>query len=254
MGIVILDTETTAHPEANDPIEIAYLVWEKGEEWQEHHFKMKTSYPILPCATVVHGQTAETIRDWPEIQTELPKAMALLQQLAQTHIVTGWNITFDVDVLNGASTSYLSRTYEPARVMDLMRLARKIFAPSEVGNFKLDTIYYATLPDRLGNLLSSRSQHSALVDVRLTKELLHGLVVKLRKIVGKRLNVGQLFDYVQTPMMLEEWPMGKRRGDPVKTVVSADSGYAKWFMRQEWAETEWPDLYFTVKTLLTKKG
>lgn len=95
--IVVLDVETTGKDRARDQIiELCLQLGLEGEARQVRTWRIKPSVPINPEATKVHGITEADLAGEPPF-TKVGAAIA--SYLADAEVVVGYNVAFDLDML-----------------------------------------------------------------------------------------------------------------------------------------------------------
>lgn len=248
-NLIFLDTETTAG-ELNEPIEVSFLSPDKPE-WKSTTFFMHPEELCLPNATVIHGRSQSEIDQYPPAKEQLLNVQHFLEEQDSDTFIIGYNVQFDLDVLTDALHKYLGYAWIMNNTLDVLRLVRKLLSSSELGDLKLDTVYYHLFPDKLKFLLESRSQHSADVDNKLTKEILKKLWSNLSDLLEKQVSFAELCAYVEAPSFLKEWPFKKCKGQSVAKVLKNDPSYVKWFLGSDFRD-EWPDLVYTINEI--RKG
>ena len=246
---VYLDTETTANTK-NEPIEISYIGIIPDGQFEVQTY-LKPVEPCLPCALAVHGLSDDFLSDKESITTGLEDTTKQLLDNQDKYCIIGYNVQFDIDVINAACMEYIDKRYKPSCYIDVMKIAKKLIPHDDVGGYSLDAVFLYLFRAELEYLLKARESHSALVDCELTRKIFKALVKKA--FPEKVPNLEGIMKYTEAPMIIEKWPFGKHRGDLVEKVVNADSQYVKWFLLKAEASFRegYPDL---VHTLRTKHG
>jgi DNA polymerase-3 subunit epsilon len=253
---LVLDIETTASnvtPET-EPIEVVFRYNELDQQnvdSTDYEFKMKPEKPVLPASTVIHGMSQKDVDQHPLIKDQLNLIHETMKGFSDNTIVIGYNVQFDIAVLNQAMLKYIQKSFQPKKVIDILRLARKLINIKSIGGYKLDAVYYYLFPDNLQYLLKLRQVHSALKDVNIEEEVLLELWDKVEKIKEySKCTIDGLLSFAQQPMLLEEWGWGKHRGKKIIDVIHEDRDYVNWFLTKCDFRNDQPDLVFTIKELL----
>lgn len=249
--LLIIDTETTASGDApgNEPIQISWKCIGKSAAEEDETFLMCPESPCLPGCSVIHGYSQKDINTFEPIKVALERVWNTLTLYPSDIIVCGYNVDFDISIIHNALKKYLGKAFQPQNRIDVLRLARRLLEEKQLGNFRLDTVYYYLYPHRLSYLQKARQSHNATVDVELTLAILHELWGRAEERNGKVLGIFDLLAFCNAPSILTEWPFGKHKGRLVKDVLEKDSGYVDWFMNKCDFTSSWPDLVHTIKTL-----
>jgi len=250
--LLILDLETTASnvtPET-EPIEVSFSVLTQDGNENNHQYKMKPDVPVLPCATVIHGQTQDDVDKLRPIVLVLKDIYEQFQKLQPDTIVAAYNAQFDVNVLDQAFQKYIQKRFQPKRVLDILRLAQKLLSVKKTGGHRLDAVFYYLFPNRLKELIDGRTTHSGSHDVDIETQVLMELWERAEKVSGyTNCTLDQLYEFAVRPMLVEEWGWGKHRGEKVLDVLKEDRSYVSWFMEKCDFRDQHPDLVFTIEQL-----
>ena len=246
--ILIVDCETTAagdDPEKVAPIEISIL-----HEGVVTTFCMNPGIPIMPSAVVIHGVDQKSVENYPPIAESINAAYTFFQKsIKPCTVLSAYNAPFDFEVIDRAFTKYLEKSFKPKHKLDILRLARKLIPFEEIGGYKLDAVFYYLFPDRLHELLKTRSIHSGAKDVKLEEEVLDGLWGLAEKKKNTELDLDEIVSFANEPEWVEKWPFKKGKGLSVEEIVKKDPEYVNWFLRQPWAKESAPDLVYTVLSI-----
>lgn len=236
MSYVILDTETTGH-EDGDVIHVAVL----NPFGPSFDSKVAPTKRILPAAMATHGITDAEAATFPPLDSVRDAFREYIRSLPHDIVVIGHNVDFDAAILQ--------RNFNvvPQRLLDTLRMAKKLIRQEDIGGYRLDHVYVYLFPDKLQDLHLQRVRHDAMTDCKLTKDVYTGLVERLGK-QEPELNAAALSvrEWVMSPMLIEKWPFGKHKGKP----LSCDMDYAAWYMRQK--DTD-PDIAFSLAQLRSQK-
>jgi DNA polymerase III epsilon subunit-like protein len=248
--LLILDTETTALGEGpdNEPIEISWKFLGETES-EEEEYLLCPEVRCLPSCTVVHGITPKMLLEYPFIRLTLPEIWDRFASYPKGTVVSGYHVGYDIAVINNAFQKYLKKEFRPQRVLDVERLAKKLFKVQDLGNFRLDTVYYFLFPEKLGHLKKARQTHRAMVDVQLTEEVLGRLWEEAEEYSMGKLTLTELVNFAHDPIVLDTWPFGKCKGQLVRDVLRDSLDYVEWFMERCEFRDQWPDLVYTIKCL-----
>jgi DNA polymerase III epsilon subunit-like protein len=253
-----MDMETTGGP-LQAPIQVALVTYEGAPalETGAMVYTMRPEERILPCAAVVHGIPNEVAEGYPEngLQKMHGTFSLMVNGPAAAYRIIGYNSDeFDIPRYNEAAKRRRLAPLEPGlRPLDVYKLVKKTLPLAEMGNQKLDTAYAYLYPDKLAQLIEWRTSHDAERDCRITMDVLRGIVRKL-KAEGRKCGVDALFQIIDTPMMLDEWPFGKDKGKKVADLVASGNGIVSWFLRHAEMSANNPDLVFTIRELQKAMG
>lgn len=251
--IIVIDTETSGAIPVDCPIEIAMLTDDNAVTYE-----LRPEFPITPGASAIHGvlqQEACTRENHDEVLARFYNEQRHKFE-DEDSVTTGWNVEFDVDIINNALTRHEMATIKFASIVDMMPVAKRMFNVAAVGGYSLDAIYLALNPtrERLNKLQSLRAQHSAINDVKVTRETFNDMLKLAIESKGLRTSGIQIRDlegfinYANTPTLLTEWPIGKCKGRKFEDVVRQDKGLVAWVKRQTWfEEPRWRDLRYTLE-------
>jgi DNA polymerase III epsilon subunit-like protein len=241
----ILDTETTGidNPEV---IQISILTSD-GEEFNS---TVRPTGPILPGATTVHGITDEKAKTFPPPEEVAMKLKAFLKETGnkseKPRACIGHNLPFDILAMDTFLQPFRpgDQGFNPANTVCTFLCAQKLIPKDKIGSYGLDACYYYFFRD-LAKLRRLRREHDSMIDVKMTKEILEELIKILPEEYDKSLT--GLITFFKTPVLLDVWPIGKQySGKPFDSADNAQIGFAKWFLKQEWAD-ERPDLIYTIE-------
>lgn len=251
--IIVIDTETAGAIPTDCPIEIAM-----STDTEALTYELRPEFPITPGASAIHGilqQEACTRENHDDVLTRFYNEQHRKFE-DENNVTTGWNVEFDVDIINSAMARHELPTIKFANIVDMMPVAKRMFNVAAVGGYSLDAIYLALNPtrERLNKLQAMRAQHSAINDVSITRETFNDMV-KLA-IDSKGLKTGGIqirdvegfINYANTPTLLTEWPIGKFKGRKFEDVVRQDKRLVAWVKRQSWfEEPRWRDFRYTLE-------
>lgn len=121
LQIVVLDVESTGKEKATDQIIELCLRFGVTPEASSRTWRIRPTIAIHPEATQVHGIKAEDLVESPPFTTA---AIEFLPLLANAHVIVGYNVAFDLDLLQAdltrASLPPLDLTGK--QVIDVLRL------------------------------------------------------------------------------------------------------------------------------------
>lgn len=164
LDFVVLDVETTGLDPTvgHDVIEIAAQKIHGREVVGEFVSLVKSSKPIPPEATKIHGITqADIDKDGKDVSDVVPELVAFLGDA----VVIGHNVMFDVGFIN----EHLKRLGKPAltnQTIDTVEIAKRYLI---LASYRLVTVAaYLKVPQP--------SAHRALVDVITTREVFFKLI------------------------------------------------------------------------------
>ncbi|ASR54732.1 DEDD exonuclease domain-containing protein [Cellulomonas sp. PSBB021] len=165
---VVVDLETTGGTPAECGItEIGAVKVRGGEVLGEFQTLVDPGGPVPPFIQVLTGITSSMLVGAPPVEEVLPSFL----EFARGSVLVAHNAPFDVGFLRAAA----ARTGHPwpgYRVVDTVRLARRVVTRDEAPNHKLGT---------LAALFGARvtPNHRALEDARATVDVLHALLGRL---------------------------------------------------------------------------
>lgn len=244
--LVVFDSETTAASK-NEPISLSFLDGVSGmREWF-----LKPTEKMLPCAICVHGITDKEASLYPPQEEVIDDIWEYVEE-RKDKVWLGYNIEFDFKVISDLFLVH-SKTPPPfSRVLDLMRLAKKMYPIADVGSYSMDTVFVYTLPEKLEYFMESRREHSSCKDVQLTLRL---AVAMLKRLYAEKeiLGYDAVMEFMSEPVLIEHFPFGKHKGRPITEVVQTDRSYIMWVLKQDWAKKDYPDLVYTIGALGGKK-
>ena len=215
--VYILDTETTAHFEAQpkpEVIELAYAAIEGGALIDHFEQRYKpVSMPMTLGAMAVHHILPEELLDCPPSnEAKIPDDAAY---------IVGHNIDFDWKALGQPNV----------RRVCTLAMARMLWDDED--SHSLGACLYRVKPhDEARKML--QGSHSAAVDVENTFEILKALI---KLAVSKNhvlANWGAIYAFSENARLPRRWTFGKYRGRPIGKEFGdkADFGYHSWCDRQ----------------------
>ncbi len=168
---VVVDLETTGTaPEARSITEFGAVKVRGGEVLGEFATLVNPGVPIAPFITVLTGITTAMVYEAPDIYSVFPAFLEFLHAGPDT-VLVAHNARFDVSHLKAAAVA-CDMPWPRVKVLDTVRLARRVFTKNEAPNAKLGTlarICRATVTPT----------HRALDDARATVDVLHTMLGRL---------------------------------------------------------------------------
>ena len=165
---VVVDLETTGGRPSDCAItEIGAVKVRGGEVLGEFGTLVDPGGPVPPFIQVLTGITTSMLVGAPRIDEVLPAFL----EFAHGAVLVAHNAPFDVGFLRAATAS-TGRTWPGFRVVDTVRLARRVVTRDEAPNHKLSSL--ATL-----FATTTTPNHRALDDARATVDVLHALLGRL---------------------------------------------------------------------------
>ncbi|MBX3159139.1 MAG: 3'-5' exonuclease [Deltaproteobacteria bacterium] len=119
--IVIFDCETTGTDRAADQIIELCIQEGLGEDAPRHVWRIRPSVAIHPGAQAIHGISADDLAGCPQFAAV---ADAIAEVFARADVVVGYNISFDIDMLQ-AEYARIERPpldFAALRIVDALRL------------------------------------------------------------------------------------------------------------------------------------
>jgi DNA polymerase-3 subunit epsilon len=165
---VVVDLETTGGS-ANDSAitEIGAVKVRGGEVLGEFQTLVDPGGPVPPYIQVLTGITTAMLVGAPPIEEVLPSFL----EFARGAVLVAHNAPFDVGFLKAAAAR-TDRAWPGFRVVDTVRLARRVVTRDEAPNHRLGTLaalFHAQVTPN----------HRALADARATVDVLHALFGRL---------------------------------------------------------------------------
>lgn len=119
--VVVLDVETTGKDRAVDQVIELCLQLGVGAGDEARTWRIRPSVPIHPEATKVHGITAEMLAD---CGLFADAAAEFLPLIAEADVIVGYNVSFDLDMLQAECSRAQIPPLEFAKkqVVDVLRL------------------------------------------------------------------------------------------------------------------------------------
>jgi DNA polymerase-3 subunit epsilon len=165
---VVVDLETTGGTPADCAItEIGAVKVRGGEVLGEFQTLVDPGGPVPPFIQVLTGITTTMLIGAPPIEEVLPSFL----EFSRGAVLVAHNAPFDIGFLKAAA----ARTGHPwpgNKVLDTVRLARRVVTRDEVPNHKLSSLaalFHATVTPN----------HRALADAQATVDVLHALLGRL---------------------------------------------------------------------------
>jgi len=231
----IIDTET--HDKNEPEVIQVSLITSQGESYNAF---ARPKSKVKPAATVVHGIPNNEAQDFPQKEETSAELQKVLTKLYETHerpiYCIGHNISFDINALDN-----LLPRFAPKNTICTMSCATRMLPINEIGGASLDAVHYYFY-ENIVRLKELRIKHDALVDVKLTEELL----VKFIELAPDG-TIDSLYEFSKIPIELQEWPMGKYKGQKLDPFDSNQNSYCHWLIKQDWAEEKYSDLLYTIE-------
>lgn len=165
---VVVDLETTGGSPGNSAItEIGAVKVRGGQVLGEFQTLVNAGVPVPAMISVLTGITTAMVVQAPPIGAVLPSFL----EFAHGAVLVAHNAGFDIGFLKAAARS-MDLTWPAPRVLDTVRLARKVVTRDEAPNHKL-----ATLAALFG--ASVTPEHRALADAQATVDVLHALLARM---------------------------------------------------------------------------
>ena len=170
-SFVVVDLETTGgRPAPNSIADIGAVRVRGGETLGEFATLVDPGEPIPAFITALTGITTAMALSAPRIGEVLPSFMEFLGPGPDT-VLVAHNAAFDVGHLRAACAG-LGMAWPKVRVLDTVKLARRVFTRDEAPNVKLSTLA------RVCRATVSPT-HRALDDARATVDVLHAMLARL---------------------------------------------------------------------------
>jgi DNA polymerase III subunit epsilon len=165
---VVVDLETTGGtPAENGITEIGAVKVRGGQVLGEFQTLVDPGGPVPPFIQVLTGITTSMLIGAPPIEQVLPSFL----EFAAGAVLVAHNAPFDVGFLRAAAAR-CGHDWPAPRVVDTVRLARRVVTRDEAPNHKLGTLAALFHAEVTPN-------HRALDDARATVDVLHALLDRL---------------------------------------------------------------------------
>ena len=177
VDLIIFDTETTGlKPNEDYIVQLCAKKYRAGTESMtlvdEINLYIRPPFYMDKKVIAVHGITNEFLLDKPFEE----KAFKTIQSFfGERSLLMGYNVDFDIGMLKGMYERQ-GQTLKYWTSLDILEMARDLFAPDEVENYKLGTILQAT------GLDIGLTFHNAMDDVEGTARLLEYCYEEYKKI------------------------------------------------------------------------
>lgn len=250
MHVLVFDTETAVSQGEDCLISLAAKVLDASDKEVERlYVQMRPRFPIRAAGTAVHGVTNEEAAKFPPREEGLAEIQRKLGKYFQDSncIVTGWNVSFDIDILTAEFAAAGVPFQITATVADLMAVAKKVISAQDIGAYNLNAVSCYRIMRQNGSLsdfFESRASHDAMRDVEITIENF----VWLRSLSG--LSTDSFFRLALECNILEVFPFGKHKGKSFDEVQRVDKSYVNWLCKQDFIrEPKSRDLLHTMTKL-----
>jgi DNA polymerase-3 subunit epsilon len=119
--VVVLDVETTGKDRATDQVIELCVRLGLGSDAASRTWRIRPEVPIHPEATAVHGITAEALASCPLFWEAAPEFLPLI---GGADVVVGYNVSFDIDMLQAELTraGIPPLSFAGKQVVDVLRL------------------------------------------------------------------------------------------------------------------------------------
>ncbi|WP_081844510.1 DEDD exonuclease domain-containing protein [Cellulomonas sp. URHE0023] len=165
---VVVDLETTGGTPADCAItEIGAVKVRGGEVLGEFQTLVDPGGPVPPFIQVLTGITTTMLIGAPPIEEVLPSFL----EFSRGTVLVAHNAPFDIGFLKAAAAR-TGHAWPGNKVLDTVRLARRVVTRDEVPNHKLSSLaalFHATVTPN----------HRALADAQATVDVLHALLGRL---------------------------------------------------------------------------
>lgn len=188
---------------------------------------------IPPEASAIHHITNEMVKDAPVIQ-DISDDLGHLVSLAD--FICAHNVPFDIPIL-ARQLPALFKDIPANNQLDSLRLSRHIWGT--IPSHSLQALRYRF---KLDSGITGDA-HRALFDTELCSALIEYIVEKRLAPVN---SWSELVEFANSPLDVQIFSFGKYRGKLVDDIISDDSGYIRWLLKQDWITKDYPDLYHTI--------
>jgi exodeoxyribonuclease X len=233
----LVDTETTGLDESAQVIEVAaHYVDGYGHTWSRFSTFVRPTVPIPAFISALTGIIDEDVAgapEWPDVER------ALEWFVPANAIVVAHNAEFDARMIAPA-------LYD-RRWICTKRLAQHLFP--EESEHRLQTLRYSFGGARLD--LGGLDPHRAEADVVALRFVLDHILARFQD-PGRdsySTSIDDLIALSESPVVIEKWPFGKYRGQPI---VGSDPGYIRWCLRE--MKDLSPDLRWNLEREVRRTG
>lgn len=257
--LLFIDLETTDVDTQEAKIVEIGAIKGTGEDCNPFLELINPGVPIPPESSAVHHITDDMVKDSPTFEDIIPE----LREIAQgCNVIVGHNISkFDLPILR-AHTPGLS--WNRFKVLDTLRLTHHVW--DDLPQYKLEVLKYRFdlhLKDKDAG--SGLDPHNALYDCYITMNLLDKLFSELDvakdplvenqflAAAHEKMQTGKgstpmeaVADLSMKPYVVKIMPFTKDKG---KLVKDLDPGMVRWLFNQNWFESDYPDLAWTLRNL-----
>lgn len=218
--VILFDTETTGKEIEDRIIQLGVLVADSSDIYQYTHHEdfCQAIVPINVEAMEVHHITPEMLYGMDSI--EKTYSFNLLQSCNNTeNYFVAHNINFDLNMLtkeNFVCCAKIIDTHRCAKhLLKQFKTHRLQYLRYALGLYKQDDIYPS----------DDIMAHSALGDVFTMHQLLNHLLDILKRDEPNKDPFEHLVELTKQPVLIEEFPFGKHKGDKLYTIPSS---YLNW--------------------------
>lgn len=164
---VILDTETTGLDETDQVISICVLDAEKG--YPLLNTLIKPTVPISEEARALHGIGEKMLRTAPAIID------VNIHRVLSGCLIIGYNVDFDMRLINQSLKAYANRAVVPVRVLCLMKLFAQHYGSYNPRKGGRQWVGLITAAQHYGLEPQWEHRHNVEVDARLTLDLYYAM-------------------------------------------------------------------------------
>lgn len=219
----VYDTETTGKNDVrrDKPIEVAVVPWKLNEGFltPPKSWLINPEMPIHPAAIAVHGLQDEDVEHAPLYHEVIPEFMSLVDNW----VMVAHNNAFDLEMIPELKTSNNLH-------IDMLRFARQIYKKGEPGlkgqelssHQSQELRYWLNLKIDTGDLQAHRAAADIIVTGKVFEETLRRCIER----TGVE-TLGDLLDFINAPMLVENFTFGKYKGEKIEDVLIAEKSKAR---------------------------
>lgn len=218
--VLLFDTETTGKDIQDRIIQLGLAIADIGDITNFVHIEdfCSAPVPINIEAMEVHHITPEMLIGKKEI-SEVDSYINLCLHNNDSNYFVAHNINFDLNML--AKEGFVCH----AKIIDTHRCAKHLL--KEFKTHRLQFLRYALglYKQDMFYPVESINAHSALGDVFTMHQLLNHLLDNLKRDEPERDPFEYLVELTKQPVLVEEFPFGKHKGDKLYTIPTS---YLNW--------------------------
>jgi DNA polymerase III epsilon subunit-like protein len=242
---IIFDTETTGLSHKDRIIQIGSIIFDNKNEDEVYDELCFTDINIHPNATAVNGITNnDLIGKELFINTSFYKR--LLELNTADNYLIAHNINFDLGMLK-------KEGFNPnLKLIDTLRVARHFIKDSishQLQDLREHLNLFELEKEESIKYDVEIKAHDAIGDVLVTKLLFNKLIEFTKENYPDINPIEKMHHITCNPMIIEDIPFGKYKGEKIIDIAKNDYGYIKWLLSLDDLNI---DLKYSLKMILNK--